>query len=361
MKFGAAFVGGIKTLGMNITIPALALTAHGGGRVLVQIANHLVGRGFNVSVITSGYPGKMPFIFDKRINVIRIGPSSNSKIICSFFFLLLAPFYLGNSLIIANYFLTVIPSWIADRFFKARYVYLVQDIEYRFFHKKIYWPLRAICRWTYRRGNIISANSYLTSELRKYDVQLTLSLGVSCAFFNKANISKGKMYDIVYFLRGQCHKRIDRFDELLSVFAKKNISVLCISQDIELLESYSSKVKTLSPINEEQLIDAIDNSRILLLTSEHEGFALPPLEAMARGVPSVMFECGGPSTYAIHGENCFIVTDGQCNTALSFIEKLIADVFYYETMSAKAKATAKKFKLEEAVNEFSNYLKNKFV
>jgi glycosyltransferase involved in cell wall biosynthesis len=346
---------------MNIKIPILALTPHGGGRVLVQIANNLAERGFNVSVITSNYPGNMPFIFDGSVNVRRIGPNSSSKSICSLFFLLLAPFYMTNSIIIANYFLTVIPSWIASCFLNSQYLYLVQDIEYRFFPKKSHWLLRAICKWTYRRGHLVAANSYLSSELTQYnEVLSTLALGVSPVFFDKPNVTNRKVFDLIYFLRGQQHKRIDRFDQLLPSLAEKNINILCISQDIELLESYSNRVATFAPENDAQLIDAMDSAKILLLTSEHEGFALPPLEGMARGIPSVMFECFGPSAYATHGENCFIVTDGQCDTALSYIEKLVSDGSCYNTMSLKAKETATHFKLDDAVNAFSNYMEDKF-
>lgn len=346
---------------MNIKIPILALTPHGGGRVLVEIANALVQKGWNVTVITSKYFGTMPFIFDEHVIVKKIGPASSNKLICLLSFLLLAPFYLIRSKIIANHFLTVIPSWISATFFGSQYLYLVQDIEHRFFYKKLLWPLKVICKWTYRRGRLVAANSYLSSELNQYNkVLFTLSLGVSNVFFITSEKKSNKIYDVVYFLRKQSHKRIDRFDQILDVLAKRNISVLCISQDIDLLDSYAKKATVIKPDSDVQLIDFIDKARILLLTSDHEGFALPPLEGMARGLPSVMYECGGPGVYATHGENSFIVTDGQSKTALSYIEKLLNEKDCYLAMSKNAKETAIRFSLDKAVDEFTNYIGKKF-
>lgn len=347
---------------MNIKIPILALTPHGGARVLVAIANSLVEQGWDVTVVTSNYIASMPFAFDARVRIQYIGWRSRSKALALMSFLLAAPFYLSRSKIIANHFLTVVPSWIAAVLFGSHYIYLVQGVEHKFFIKKIQWPLRAVCKWTYRRGRLVAANSYLATELVKFNqVLLTLNLGVSQSFFSTPPATDSrKQWDVVYFLRRQPIKRVDRFDQMLPSLKAKGLSVLCISQDVELLQSYSDRADGLTPASDAELIHAIDAAKVLLLTSEHEGFALPPLEAMARGVPSVMYECGGPGVYATHGVNALIVTDDKSDTAVAYIEQLARDETRYAPMSKNAKITAQKFQLDNAVGEFTRFLKTHF-
>jgi glycosyltransferase involved in cell wall biosynthesis len=347
---------------MNVKIPILALTPHGGARVLVAIANSMVEQGWDVTVVTSNYAASMPFTFDAKVKVKKVGWHSNNKALSLLGFLLLAPFYMVRSKIVANHFLTVLPSWIATVLFGSRYIYLVQGVEHRFFLRKLQWPLRTICKWTYRRGRMVAANTYLAAELSKFNpVLLTLNLGVSEAFFAPppANETR-KIHDVVYFLRRQPIKRVDRFDEMLPALAAKGFRVLGISQDTDMLREYSGRVAGCTPANDAELISAIDSAKILLLTSEHEGFALPPLEAMARGLPSVMYECGGPGVYATHGSNALIITDDRSSTAVEYVEKLITDEAMYRQMSDSAKNTAQKFRLDVAVAEFTRFLEKYF-
>lgn len=343
----------------------LALTPHGGGRVLVEMANALARRGDRVKVIVSNYRGSMPFVFDERVQIKKIGPVSSSKLVCLVAFLLLSPFHMAGANIIANHFLTVPPSWCAQ-LLGARYIYLVQDIEHRFFTRPGQWPLRILCRWTYRRGRLVAANDYLAQQLVIYDkVLLTLRLGVSEVFFTQPTARGEKRFDVVYFLRAQAHKRLDRFKLILQKLSAKNISVLCISQDTALLNEFKSLAGTIAPADDAQLVDAIDTAKIMLLTSEHEGFALPPLEGMARGLPAVMFECGGPSVYSTNGVNAFLVA-GDGNEELGVlaiverIESLLTSDALLDVMSANARQVAANFRLDRAVGDFIVYLERYF-
>lgn len=350
---------------MKIIIPSLAMTPHGGGRVLVEIANSLTKRGHHVTIVTSKYPGSTPFALDERVVIKKIGPSTSNKVICLLAFLLLSPFHMAGRNIIANHFLTVFPSWFA-RIFRSHYIYLVQDIEYRFFTKPKHWLLRALCRWTYKKGNLVAANAYLASQLKNYNnLLLTLRLGISKSFFKKEASTAAKQYEVVYFLRSQPHKRLDRFKDILKKLSAQNIKVLCISQDIELLATFKGMTETIAPANDSELIDAIDSAKIMLLTSEHEGFALPPLECMARGLPAVMYECGGPSVYSQEGVNAFIIADhGDREASSSAIVDRIATLLeskeLYYNMSENSRRIAAGFRLDNAVDEFVSYMEHYF-
>lgn len=341
----------------KVIIPVLGLTAHGGNRIIVEVANKLVESGHDVTFVTPNRHVSMPFILDPRIKVKKTGPLVRSKILAWLFFLILSPFFMIRSNILANHFLTVLPSWLASVFLGSEYVCLVQDIEFRFYKGKFLDFPRRICEWTYRRGRLVAANDYLAAELKGYTkLLLTLKLGVASDFFNIDISEKPKKFDIVYFLRAEPRKRIDRFDSLLPFFKQKNLKVLCISQDTELMQRYHGQVSTCCPSNDIELINAVDQCRVLLLTSEHEGFSLPPLEAMARGVPTVMYPCGGPDVYAVHGENCLYVMDERVETALDAVEILLQNPKIYGKLSKAGMITASNYHLDNSIKIFSEFL-----
>jgi glycosyltransferase involved in cell wall biosynthesis len=98
----------------------------------------------------------------------------------------------------------------------------------------------------------------------------------------------------------------------------------------------------------------MDSARILLLTSYREGFALPPLEGMARGLPTVLFRCGGPDQYAIDGRNAIYV-DSEAGAAHA-VEKLIADPVMYERMRQEAILTAAEYRLDRSFASMAAFI-----
>ena len=66
-------------------------------------------------------------------------------------------------------------------------------------------------------------------------------------------------------------------------------------------------------------------ANVFVYASWYEGFGLPPLEAMACGVPVVTTDCGGVLEYAIDGYNS-LVTPIRDPTALAqAIQRLLSD------------------------------------
>jgi glycosyltransferase involved in cell wall biosynthesis len=91
----------------------------------------------------------------------------------------------------------------------------------------------------------------------------------------------------------------------------------------------------------------MDSARIFLLTSYHEGFALPPLEGMARGLPAVLYRCGGPDQYIVDGSNAIYV-DSE-DQAAQAVEKLIRDSAMYERMRKEALLTADQYRMDRSL------------
>jgi glycosyltransferase involved in cell wall biosynthesis len=114
------------------------------------------------------------------------------------------------------------------------------------------------------------------------------------------------------------------------------------------------------PKDDFEIVDALDSCRVLLLTSDDEGFALPPLEAMARGLPCVLFECGGPRVYCLDGFNGRIVHGENIELACDYICKILDDDYLYATMSNNAISTAINYNMDDGIKGASRFILSYF-
>ncbi|HEY2925813.1 MAG TPA: glycosyltransferase family 4 protein [Albitalea sp.] len=340
----------------------LGLTPHGGNRVLVQIANEFVRRGHTCRILTPRPTERFPFWLDPRVEIVSVGPTLTWKPLRWLAFLLAIP---GRSraadCLVVSHFLTALPARLMERFWRHSVVYIVQDIEYRFFRRPTRWLAQALCRWTWGARFVIPANEYLALELQRLGAapQPPLQLGVDPFFLEPRAMAGRPQFDVVCLLRRERHKRSDRLLALADLLVGRGVSVLCICQDRELWNAHQHRFSALArPGSDAELRDAFDSARLLVLTSDHEGFALPPLECMARGLPSVLFPCGGAEVYARDDHNCVIVRDESIDTAARAIIALLADSARYARLSQHAQETARRYDMSVAARDFVDRCSN---
>lgn len=330
---------------LHIGIPMLSATWHGGTRVLLQAANHCVSRGHRVTVLCP--PGRFTssYELDSRVTVRYLGIRTGWKILDYIGFLVSVPFALPrHATAVANYFVTYFPVRLAALIRHITYIYLVQDIECKY-DGIGGWILNQACKSTYADRHIVAANPHLRDRLaREFGRQCeTIQVGPGEIFYRRP-VTRAKEFDLIYFLRRESWKGMDRFQRFLALCGQR-ASVLCISQDDALLADMRQEgLACRKPANDEELIDSIDSARLLLYTSYREGFALPPLEAMARGVPTILYRCGGPDVYVRHGVNSLYVQDEA--EAMETVLRVIGSGATYASLSAAAAATAAQYRME---------------
>lgn len=86
---------------------------------------------------------------------------------------------------------------------------------------------------------------------------------------------------------------------------------------------------------------------VFVFPSLAEGFGLPPLEAMACGVATVISDCGGVREYAHDGENCLLVPPGNAQALADGVERLAADPSLRAWLVAAGRETAPRFPVEK--------------
>jgi glycosyltransferase involved in cell wall biosynthesis len=332
----------------RIIFPILSISWHGGTRVLIQVANYLAGIGYPVTFLVSRNRCRTPFTFKSGVTIRQVGCYTGIKAIDYVVFLCCVPFQAGaNCVLIASFFVTYYPVRLLAMTRKLPYLYFVQDIESK------YPPpygavLNRLCNWTYRDNNIVAANKYLSDRVQAEfgATSRSISVGPSDLFYDLPQ-GAAKKYDVVYMLRRESWKGLDRFLRFLAI-SNGRFSCLCVSQDVELGKTIAdSSAVFCKPQTDHELIQCMDSARILLLTSYREGFALPPLEGMARGLPAVLFRCGGPDQYIVDGGNAIYVDSEE--QAADAIEKLLGDPVVYNRMRNEAVVTADQYRMDKSL------------
>ncbi len=339
---------------MKLTIPALGLQRNGGNRVLAAIANELARRGVACEFIVPGGGADAGFKLHPSISVTAItGPIRYKPLRWMAFFFASLPRLRGER-ILANHFVTALATLFARIGSDTRSVYLVQDMEHRFYPWPLSWLVRVLCRMTYRLPHLMPANPYLARELGTlgFETSSTLSIGAASAFIRTPVPTGERPIDVLMFLRRGRHKRLDRYQAIARDLHTRNRSVAAIAPEPSLFEVLPIPLADrLIPTDDARIVELMDRCRVLVLTSDHEGFALPPLEAMARSLPVVLFPCGGPASYARNGENALLVDDSSTEQAVALTERLLEDDALYRRLSDNARKTAVEFDLEQAAEK----------
>jgi len=173
--------------------------------------------------------------------------------------------------------------------------FFVQGVEWNFVRGKV---LSAMLRWIvvgiYRSGRIISANAFLSAQLRDagLDVAFEAPIWADPAFAGRVDANRD--LDFAMVLRKGAIKRLDLYLRFIELARARGLRMVAITPEDEIADAVRGQVDVLllRP-DAEQMRSAYERSRCFILLSEHEGFGLPPLEAMGSGCVPICRDSGG--------------------------------------------------------------------
>lgn len=104
-----------------------------------------------------------------------------------------------------------------------------------------------------------------------------------------------------------------------------------------------------------ELNELFNEATIFLQTSRHEGFALPPLEAMATGAAVVCTDAHGNRDFCEDGVNC-LMPDPTPESVRGAVERLLGDPGLRERLGRAGIATAAEYAWERRIDQLESVL-----
>jgi glycosyltransferase involved in cell wall biosynthesis len=359
----------------NFIVPAINIG--GGLREVINLAEKMQKMDVHAE-ITALWRGmhQMP----TRLPVKEITRISASRLWASFtflyVFLCLTMFLmksrknlLRNEFFVFTHYVTIPFSFLVKR--KQR-LFFVQGLEWRFLGSGV-WSrlLKTVLIFCYRRGVVITANSYLTQELRDLGVpvQYSLSIWADPEFKGESTADEQRDFDFVMVLRRGAPKRLDLYLQFIALCSKNSgIKIAVITPDDELASlTRNSVAQVLVRPSMHEMRAVYTRSKVFVMLSEHEGFGLPPLEAMGCACVPVCRASGGVRAY-MYGDflnELVLPLNMPLDALFQFCTQLIADHLRLRSCSIAAverfdegveKAKTRNVVIQKLISDMQNVL-----
>jgi glycosyltransferase involved in cell wall biosynthesis len=106
--------------------------------------------------------------------------------------------------------------------------------------------------------------------------------------------------------------------------------------------------------SDEQVNELFNEATVFIQTSTHEGFALPPLEAMAAGCAVVTTDAHGNRDFCVDGENC-LMPEPETGAVTAALARLLADPALRERLGRAGIETAAGYAWELRIDALERF------
>lgn len=257
----------------------------------------------------------------------------------------LIPFILSNKIPIV--FECHGSKFVELKFLKENYVsqtkryfkYLFKDFCSNKFSKFVALSNENLKEWNLKDGVVIPNPSWKETE----------------------KVSNLKSKKVIAVARNSYEKGLDRLlviwkkvvvkhpDWILEIYGESVIDLSSLIRNLDL----ENNVNLNEPVK--NIADKYLFSSIYVMTSRSEGFPMVLLEAMASGLPCIAYDCpSGPRAIIEDGKNGFLVKDGNVNSFVEKLEKLIENENLRIEIGKEANESIKKFKIETIMQQWKS-------
>jgi len=361
---------------MKIAFLLPNLQAGGGNCSQIMLANGLFDRGHDISIIVprssvSSIPISVkPKVIEKGIKLrnrylstlinyplVTLGLYSYDAVIVTFSILALYVYFpsILYRLKVFNYARHYDPLLLDETNIKSKLLLSIYKHISRLSYKLPFF-LIVNSKWT---GQTIFEH---TGKNIQYDV---ISNGVDLSIFKpngSVNRKDNPRKKIMAIGKNQKWKGlndlIDALCELHNTF--ENFELLIMSPDkLDMKDSLPFEVRTIHPEDDAAIAETYRKADVFVSSSWYEGFANPPLEAMACGIPVVLTDSGGVREYAVHGYNCLMSAPRQPEALAENIKLVLQDRKLVLRLTQNGLETVKAFTWGKSVDKFEKILLQK--
>jgi GT2 family glycosyltransferase len=311
----------------------------GGHRDVFEHLNRLLDRGHDVSLYTLGEP---PEWFPLRAPVRSF----------EFYDELVDELSTLDAIKVATWWNTAAPVWRAS-VLRGLPVYFVQDIE------TSYYPddprSRNAVIDSYRpEFRYMTISGWNRERLRELGLHAELiPPGIDLDTFRRLPDSERRTDMVLALGRANPLKNL-----ALTIAAWRALAAprpeLCLF-GIEPELATDAGMRYVQSPSDEQVNELFNAATVFVQTSRHEGFALPPLEAMASGCSVVCTDAHGNRDFCCDGENCLMPAPDS-DSVRAALARLLGDPGLRGRLAAAGAATAQRYAWERRIDALEAFL-----
>jgi glycosyltransferase involved in cell wall biosynthesis len=319
-----------ETGGLRIVYVTQDTGVGGGHRVVFTHVNGLAERGHDVELWTLADTG--PDWFDLRVPVRRFVdyPSLAND---------LAPI---DAVKVATWWETADWVWEASRR-NGIPVYWVQDIETSYYPTDPVGSADVLA--SYRpEFTYFAGSEWISDELRELGVEevTTFTPGLDTdAVRPMPGVEREE--DVILALgRSNPLKDFPLTRSAYLALPEPRPRLWLFGIEPELADGLGDRVTYIERPSDDEINRLLNQATILLQTSKHEGFCLPPLEAMAAGAAVVCTDAHGNRDFCVDGENC-LMPDHDTTSVRDALQRLLYDTTLRVHLAANGRTTAAQY------------------
>lgn len=239
-------------------------------------------------------------ISDDKLKILSKWHSNKFYAPFQFIFLLIK-FYLENNSYKGSWIFTHYSTLPFSLFIKKnKRFFFVQDLEWKFINNNLFQLcLKKIILYIYSNGNILAANKYIMDALANYGLTVYSNVNIWADINFLEERIFNRTIDAVMVLRNGHYKRLDLYIQfIVKCKSKNNLTLAVITQEKNIFNEINGSVDFCYYCPSiADMRDIYSRSKTLIHLSDHEGFGLPPLEAMGAGCIPLCRDSGGVRAY----------------------------------------------------------------
>jgi GT2 family glycosyltransferase len=316
----------------------------GGHRDVFEHLNRLRDRGHEVALYTLG---AAPDWFELRAPVHSF----------EFYDELVDELAQLDAIKVATWWNTAAPVWRAS-VLRGIPVYFVQDIETSYYpdDEEVRHAVIDSYRPEFRYMTISSWNRERLRELG-LDAEL-IPPGIDLDTFRP--LDRIRRRDDMVLAIGRSHPlknlslTIEAWRALCARGERARLPELCLF-GIEPEVAEGDDVRYVASPSDEQVNELFNEAAVFVQTSSHEGFALPPLEAMATGGAVVCTDAHGNRDFCVDGENC-LMPDADVDAVSEALARVLSDGELRARLGEAGMRTAQRYTWDRRIDALEVFL-----